>query len=361
MDVTQSSQFLSAIKLKRGEQKALKLLDETVKKSLVPLIEVVPVPAGDQGVTQSLVDQHFDAAACQIGDCWGAEHPVMLDFSLVQSDVRAPGGMHPIEGTIEQFSERGVRVIPVIPFGAAVSHMSATGTATLSYSEGCCIRVGPTDSTSMALGNGLIQFTRQLGVPLSLVDVIFDLRDMPQNLPAETLRTLVVRTLGSIRNLSDFRRVFLLSGAFPADLRGVEDMDLISRADWRLFESVTQWVGDVVLFGDYGPRHPALPELNFSVIKPAASLRYCLDNTWLIPRGKSLRDVRNGGYGQYNYLCRNLRNDPRFCGAAFSAGDARIDDAAAGGKSGNLETWVTAGLNHHITYVARQVANRVSP
>ncbi len=56
-----------------------------------------------------------------------------------------------------------------------------------------------------------------------------------------------------------------------------------------------------------------------------------------------------------------MMQDARFSGPEFSAGDTFIAACADGGPTGNLESWVKVALSHHLTFVARQVANLAEP
>jgi hypothetical protein len=87
---------------------------------------------------------------------------------------------------------------------------------------------------------------------------------------------------------------------------------------------------------------------------PSAAIRYTADDEWLIVRGTS---VRSGAkFGQFHGLARTLVAQPQYLGTAFSWGDKFIDDCSRGGKTGNLTTWRKVGMNHHIEFVATQIA-----
>ncbi len=50
---------------------------------------------------------------------------------------------------------------------------------------------------------------------------------------------------------------------------------------------------------------------------------------------------------------------PEFRGPAFSWGDCYVKTLGSnpdGGRTGSATTWLSASVNHHLTYVARQVA-----
>jgi len=68
------------------------------------------------------------------------------------------------------------------------------------------------------------------------------------------------------------------------------------------------------------------------------------------------------GLEQYIYHARTLTGksfSQFYKGANYSFGDAEIARIAAAGnkKPGNAGTWLTIGINHHITLVARQISS----
>ncbi|NJL73243.1 MAG: hypothetical protein HC888_17745 [Candidatus Competibacteraceae bacterium] len=90
----------------------------------------------------------------------------------------------------------------------------------------------------------------------------------------------------------------------------------------------------------------------------AASIRYTVQNDWLIVRGMGTRTRGAGGFSQFCQGASTLRQLPQYCGASFSAGDAEIDAIGQRTtKCGNLETWLWIGINHHVTFAVRQIQN----
>ena len=91
------------------------------------------------------------------------------------------------------------------------------------------------------------------------------------------------------------------------------------------------------------------------LLKPSGTIRYAIDDAWLIMKGPNVRDY---GYGQFLGHCQKVRLSPHYQGADFSVGDKYISDCADGNAStGNLSTWRWVGSNHHLEKVVRDVAN----
>jgi hypothetical protein len=89
----------------------------------------------------------------------------------------------------------------------------------------------------------------------------------------------------------------------------------------------------------------------------AAKIRYTCRNHWLVIKGAS---IKKEGCDQYFGLAASLINHPDFCGRDFSPGDEYMFSRGtreAEATCGNQATWIQAGLSHHLTFVARQLAS----
>ncbi|MED0762706.1 hypothetical protein P4S93_18500, partial [Aneurinibacillus thermoaerophilus] len=88
--------------------------------------------------------------------------------------------------------------------------------------------------------------------------------------------------------------------------------------------------------------------------KIVANIRYTTDDEFLIFRGIV---VKNNGFSQMTGLCQTLINHNKYCGASFSYGDQYIYDCANGQQTGNAESWVTVGVNHHLTLTIKNLSS----
>ena len=95
--------------------------------------------------------------------------------------------------------------------------------------------------------------------------------------------------------------------------------------------------------------------MDMRIIKPAASLRYTIDDNWIVVKGKNVRDYK---FKQYIEICQSVVNSGHFGGSNYSLGDEFIFDCSKGNKStGNLTTWRWVGINHHMTKVVNDLSN----
>ena len=97
-------------------------------------------------------------------------------------------------------------------------------------------------------------------------------------------------------------------------------------------------------------------------LNPSASIRYTSDEHWVVMRGEGLRNKGGTGHVQYPANAELLTLRPEYCGQYFSFGDNYIYEISLNkGKTGNPRTWVTAGVNHHLTFAVRQINDMFSP
>lgn len=165
----------------------------------------------------------------------------------------------------------------------------------------------------------------------------------------------------AIPTLNAWKTFTVASGAFPQDLQGFSiGQHLLPRADWRVWlRHVTARPRTLRLpsYGDYTIQWGYFAEpperANFS-----ASIRYTSSDDWVIMRGEGVFHDGSPGFAQWPANAQMLCARPEFCGRDFSAGDRYIYQMANQSvDTGGAETWLRAGINHHITFAARQVAN----
>ncbi len=164
-----------------------------------------------------------------------------------------------------------------------------------------------------------------------------------------------------VPRLHDWRRFIALGGSFPPNLDGlVVGARALPRYDWLHWHA---WAvapkprtARMPDFSDYTIQHAVFDEPPQGA-NPSASIRYTADTYWLVMRGEALRNKKNAGNRQYYGNAQLLSEHDQFKGPTYSFGDRYIWDAAnRRGGPGTPTTWLAAGINHHITIAANQVA-----
>ena len=165
--------------------------------------------------------------------------------------------------------------------------------------------------------------------------------------------------------LDRWRTFILASGAFPENLTGFmkNQQHTYPRSDWEYWRAQIDKVGThtrIPTYSDYTTQHPVFQE-PVPGANPSASIRYTSDHYWVIMRGEGLRNPNGAGYQQWPANAQLLCKRPEYCdcGPDFSYGDNFIYKTNLQSKNpGNAETWLRAGVNHHITFTIRQIANQ---
>jgi len=157
-----------------------------------------------------------------------------------------------------------------------------------------------------------------------------------------------------------WRRFGLLGTSFPSTMAVIgPGASIIPRSEWRMYRLLARRLGQqavrIPCFGDYIINHPEILSIDMRIVKPCASVRYAVDDGWLIAKGQNVRDY---GFGQYRQLCRMVVCANQYSGPKFSSGDQYIYECSRGNAStGNLTTWRWVGTNHHLELVAREVSS----
>jgi len=125
--------------------------------------------------------------------------------------------------------------------------------------------------------------------------------------------------------------------------------------------AVSDRISRIPRFGDYTIFHP-FERRNFPGMNISASIRYTTEDDWLIMRGEALKKKDGAGYAQYPANAEMLCEKKEYCGRSYSYGDKYIADSLLHtSHPGNPKTWLAAGINHHLTLVARQLRDLNAP
>jgi hypothetical protein len=168
----------------------------------------------------------------------------------------------------------------------------------------------------------------------------------------------------SLPHLSAWNSVTVAAVSFPPDLSHLEVGEhIVPRIEWQLWKSIagSRRTSRIPLFGDYAILHPFVRPI-FAGMNISASIRYTSDDSWVIMRGEGLRNEGGAGFEQYPANAESLMERSEYCGVDFSYGDRYIAERPIHrDKPGNPTTWIAAGVNHHLTFVVRQIRNLYVP
>ncbi len=357
-----SKHYVPILKWKRAEQGALKALSEKNKKYITPLIQFVMPKSKPQDQLENAVIK-FENQALQLPEkileVWGRT-PIFVDVSLLFTTPLKAKSLNII---VAEGYRLGGAFIPVIHLNDDPEIKNAAYLLAKEHKSGVCLRLICSDFSDLAkLNNDIVEFTASSLLDEKNVDLLVDIKETEKNGDKYTKYFSLSQ---SIPNLLKWRTFIFASGSFPEDLSGckLDEENLVPRIDWQ------SWKGHIgskklqrnPTFADYTIQYPIYKDTS-QFFHPTSSIKYTLDNEWLIMKGKKQK------FELYLASAALLVNDKkRFYGENFSDGDKYIAEKAKHFATyiknptvkgtGSTETWLRAGINHHLTIVSDHIAN----
>lgn len=357
--VIAATAYVPVLKWRQGEYQALWRLNDAQKARIVPLIEMTPPDFDfEQWQPKKTIDEHLGKFAGRFKQKWG-EHPALLDAGLLDPAARMIGGTHPLLWLMQQVRPNGAHLIPVTSFERDPDYQSAVRIAQAVDGHGVTLRCGLEDVADPDFADNVQALAETLEMKVSELDIVIDLKS-PNFEPFDGLAMLLSNILSASPVFQVARSLTIVATAFPPSMAEVTGpIQFISRREWLLYKALK---GLLVAagtrcpaFGDYAIATPELPQGDMRLLKPSATVRYAVNDGWIIAKGLN---VRNNGFEQYRGCCGAVTGSVSYLGAGFSPGSKYIECCRSGvAATGNLSTWRWVGTNHHMTKVVHDLAN----
>ncbi len=355
-----NGQYVPWLRWKQGEYLALDRLSSASKDSIVPLIEIPEI--GFDFATKTVsksINKHLEPFARRVKQKWG-RRGCFVDMRLIDPKLRMANGQHPAKAVFDELRSNSAEATPVtVPtpdpgFERVLRDVAATD------GRGLCLRVSIVECAAQGFKASIDRLLDRTGLSANDCDFILDV-GAPSFRPLVGFGGLLKRIIGGIPYLNHWQSFALIGTAFPSSMSQVQfGLSIVPRFEWQVYKELIPRLKDAALripnFGDYGINHPQVVLLDMRFVKPFASLRYTINDNWLIAKGK--KNTRDYGLGQYVGLCQSVVASHSYEGPGFSQGDNYIYDCARGAAStGNLTTWRWVGTNHHLEKVVRDLAS----
>lgn len=343
--IGEKNRYISILKKKAGELRAVKGLSVGLWDRWNPLFELLsdeedPVAASASAVTS-------------ISDSCSKYAMVFVDF-----DTLDYLSAHQVNAILVALEANDICAVPVLTLSTNDEARSGINEYVLAHGRRAAFRIffDDIDADFAARAAALIE---AIGLDVSQSHLIFDLGYIEPNL-VTTIGVAFPVIGAQLPQLGEWQTVTLAGTGIPKifDIPGGTNAEL-PRTEWEFVNSVKARFANGVKrldYGDYAITNPQIVD-NFDPTKMKISPKivYASDNEWIAYKGKATKGI---GFKATHAMCRSLIQRPEFKGAAFSAGDHYINACAQEVDGpGNSMTWKQAGTNHHITFVAEQVAN----
>lgn len=354
-----SKHYVPILKWKRAEQGALASLDKKIRKNITPLLQFVMPKSKPQEQLEDVIkrfEEQLPEISAKINDVWG-KSPLFIDVSLLFS---TPLKAKALDVIVREGNKLGCTLIPVIHLNDDNEIKKSAFAVAKETKNGLCLRLVCSDfSDTTAFDQNITKL-----LPKELdekdVDLLVDIKETENN---GDKYSKYIGFSQNIPNLAKWRTFIFASGSFPENLSEckLDEENLMPRIDWKSWrENVNKKLQRKPAFADYTIQHPIYKEVT-QFFPPTSSIKYTLEENWLIMKGKKQK------FELYLASAAELVKDKRFYGENFSDGDKYIAEKAkhfpqyiknpAIKGTGSTETWLKAGINHHLSLVADQISN----
>jgi len=361
--VITTSDYVPVLKWRQGEYQALLRLEDAPKARIVPMIEITP-PDFDFELWQpkKSIDEHLEKFAARLKQKWGIR-PALLDAGLLDPQARMAGGTHPLLWLMDQVRPDGANLVPVTALDRDAPYQTAVRIAHAVDACGAALRCSLEDAADPDFEANVEGLAETLELELDELDIVIDLQS-PNFEPLDGLATLLANVLAASSDLFQaVRSLTIVATSFPPSMAEVTGpVQFVSRKEWLLYKALIAKLAPGTrrpAFGDYAIAAPDLPQGDMRLLKPSATVRYAVDDGWIIAKGVNVRD---NGFEQYRGCCGVVTSSASWLGAGFSPGSDYIDKCRKGSAStGNLSIWRWVGTNHHMTKVVHDLASFHGP
>lgn len=359
--------YTPILRWKAAEKTAIDKLTQKAKQNIIPLVEFLmpQVKNLDQDKTpkdllnESIKQFNYKLSEIpkQIEAYWGKD-PVFIDVQLIDGSIRAKT----IKKLLVDCQSLNIAIIPVINLMTDNTTSADIDTNQVSVdfaqkNSGLCIRISKSNLDSGTLQSDIDNFININRLDKRNVDFLVDFKIINDEISSN----YIIDKMKTIPYVKEWRRFIFSGGSFPKDLSMFEKHNQynIPRKDWLIWKDLITKLERAPSFSDYTIQHPLYAPAKIQIINPSASIRYTLEDNWLVIRGEGLRNPKGAGFKQYPALASLLVRQKEFKGENFSFGDKYISEKAADintKNTGNPKTWLQAGINHHMSLVATQIA-----
>ena len=354
-------QYIPCLRWKQGEYQAVLRLSDTAKKTITPLIEI-PERGWDfeKGMQAKTIDEHLAPFAKRVRDKWG-KSTCFVDMNLIfeNGSERMDKEIHPVTFIFDNLREMKCLAIPVIRLDMDKNYRQEIKKILTQDKLGICLRITIEQTAKSSFKSRLDSLLSELRIIPSESNFVLDLVT-PNFVPLDGFAKVIQILIGRLPYLKDWRTFSIIGTSFPETMGGIKQgLQVVPRYEWQLYKKLVAALMKanrrLPSFGDYAISHPNILKMDMRKVKPSAAIRYTIDDSWCIVKGKNVKDY---GLTQFHELSQIVVNSRYYLDPNLSYGDEYIKNCADKNvSSGNLTTWRQVGTNHHIEKARYDIAN----
>lgn len=343
-----------------GEYQALLNLHSYSKIDVTPLIDIPEVGYDfEKEEPANTIDEHLGLFANRLASKWENKW-AFIDLELIAPNERMIDGRHPMKFIFDEVRNRNALAIPVTGLTRDNAYQRAVFDVLSADKSGVCIRLRFEDIQPPGFEDRLKSLLNRFNLTPDICHLIVDLQAPKNYEPLDGFTKMACLLIGRLPYLNEWRTFTVCGTSFPQTMGQLKPgVHIIKRYEWlfykRLLGQLKARQFRIPTFGDYAIAHPEHVRKDPRLLKPAASIRYAINDAWYVVKGSNVRD---NGTTQYVNFCRALVRSGLFLGSGFSdAGDYISKCARGRTRPGNLPTWRRVGTNHHIEKVVFDLAS----
>lgn len=340
---------------RQSEMLALKHLSKETRKHVMPIFDVAaPTKSADQAEGQKYVERNISRTE----KLAAGFSTVFVDSSELDPAFRLFDRSHPLVGAAAAVVRAGSIPIPITGLHRDADHQNAVfAIRTEQQHKNLCIRLDTTDiGTASITYKGIQRLLGEESIAPSLVYLLLDLQCL-HGLDKEPAIKQIYR-LFKLLEEEAWAGIIVGGYGMPDQLSmavSTNDQNYLKRIEQDIFYGVAAYEMETpIWFADYTTLSPSVVELDWRLIRKvmAPKALYTLEDSWFVVRGGAFSNHPDG-YGQYFSIAEEIVALDEFCGQDFSYGDKYIWNCSQRvGSPGSPASWITACVNHHITFTA---------
>jgi Beta protein len=349
MTITDQS-YISVLRWKGAEKRAARALSADTKRTVVPLIEFVPKDFWETA-------EHAATATIgkEIAENWGWRNPIVVDPHLL-GDALAAQNIEVVLGELNRCHVPSAIVTD--PFRSDEYQKAVERSLTRLSDLDLCFRIRSIHLRGAGLDSALRELLNRFSTHPKQVHMILDFAWIsPDGMDFEP-------AWKSLPMLKEWKSRTSVAGSFPKDLSelAANEEHFLPRGEWESWCALNEGPRLLTTFGDYTIQHPFFEEREGKGYNFSPSIRYTCGNGCVIIRGEGVQNDDGVGCEQWLGEAELLCTKSEFCGAPFCWGDTFIHDKSKEPLNpGSIKDWLAATINHHLTFVARQVREVKAP
>ena len=350
--------YVPCIRWKQGEYQALLRLKLEAKDSTTPLFEIPEIGWDFESQEEAkTIDEHLEKFGKRFSEKWSYRW-AFVDLKMIDPNERMKDGRHPMQFVFDGVRKYEGWAIPVTGIGRDNAYQKAVAQIISQDHASLCLRVAIEEVSSNEFNSELETLLSKLSVQPEECHLVLDL-EAPNFEPLDGFIKMLQSLIAKLPHLERWRTFTICGTSFPETMGQLKvGVQILKRYEWVVYKMLIKRLGArerKPAFGDYVVAHPETAKVDMRLVKPAASIRYTIDDAWYVVKGQNVRDH---GTAQYVKHCAVLVSSGLFAGNDFSVGDEYVRNCALGKvRPGRLTTWRWVGTNHHIEKTVRDVAS----